>query len=52
VQDGDRARVEGTPTLFINGKRFNGAITTDNLGNVINDQLKTAKPVTASNLKP
>ncbi len=34
VQDGDRAGVEGTPTIFVNGQRYNGAI-----------DLATLKPV-------
>jgi len=27
VQDGDRAGVQGTPTMFVNGQRFNGPIS-------------------------
>ena len=50
VQDGDRAHVEGTPTIFVNGQRFNGQITAESLGTAIQDELKSksAKPVTAS----
>ena len=50
TQDGDRARVEGTPTVFVNGQRFNGQITAQALGPVINDQLKnkTAKSTAGS----
>ncbi len=50
VQDGDRAHVEGTPTIFVNGQRFNGQITAETLGPIINDELKSqgAKAVTAS----
>ncbi|MDQ2843449.1 MAG: thioredoxin domain-containing protein [Acidobacteriota bacterium] len=41
VQDGDQAGVEGTPTLFINGQRYNGPIA-----------LSALKPVFDSELKP
>jgi protein-disulfide isomerase len=40
IQDGDRAGVEGTPTLFINGQRYNGAIALDALKPVLDAQLK------------
>ncbi|MBV8865829.1 MAG: thioredoxin domain-containing protein [Acidobacteriaceae bacterium] len=41
VQDGDHAGVEGTPTLFINGQRYNGPIA-----------LNALKPVFEAELKP
>jgi protein-disulfide isomerase len=40
VQDGDRAGVEGTPTLFINGQRYNGPLEASVLAPVLNAQLK------------
>jgi protein-disulfide isomerase len=40
IQDGDRAGVEGTPTLFINGQRYNGAIALEALKPVLDAQLK------------
>jgi protein-disulfide isomerase len=40
VQDGDHANVEGTPTIFINGQRYNGAI-----------QLQFLKPLVAAEIK-
>ena len=50
VQDGDRVRVEGTPTVFVNGQRFNGQITADGLSAVIDEALKNqvAKPAVAA----
>ena len=43
VQDGDHAGVEGTPTLFINGQRYNGAISPDALRPLFESALKTGK---------
>ncbi|MBV9303164.1 MAG: thioredoxin domain-containing protein [Acidobacteriaceae bacterium] len=40
VQDGDRAGVTGTPTLFINGQHYNGPIELDTLKPVIDAELK------------
>lgn len=50
VQDGDRVRVEGTPTVFVNGQRFNGQITASALGAVIDENLKNkgSKPTVAA----
>lgn len=45
VQDGNRAGVEGTPTLFINGQRYNGAITLDMLKPIMDAELKHAAQV-------
>jgi protein-disulfide isomerase len=54
IQDGDRAGVEGTPTLFINGQRYNGAIALDALTPVLDAQLKhpVAERKTASGRTP
>jgi protein-disulfide isomerase len=49
IQDGDRAGVEGTPTLFINGQRYNGPLEASVLEPVLNAELKSghaAKPAT------
>ncbi len=46
VQDGDRAHVEGTPTLFISGQRYNGQVTLASLKPIIDAEL--AGPQTAS----
>jgi protein-disulfide isomerase len=43
VQDGDKAGVEGTPTLFINGQRYNGAINLQILKPLLDAALKTPK---------
>ena len=40
IQDGDRAGVEGTPTLFINGQKYNGPLEADILTPILNAQLK------------
>ncbi len=41
VQDGNDAGVEGTPTLFIDGQRYNGAILLSALKPVLDDELKS-----------
>lgn len=44
VQDGTTANVQGTPTIFINGQKYNGAITYDALKPILDAELKlTAK---------
>jgi protein-disulfide isomerase len=49
LQDGNNAGVEGTPTIFINGQRYNGRIELPNLRPLIEAELKkTGKQVTAS----
>ncbi len=45
VQDGDHAGVEGTPTLFINGQRYNGPIVLDSLKPIFTAELEPGKPV-------
>ena len=40
VQDGDKAGVEGTPTIFINGQRYNGAINLQILKPLLDGALK------------
>jgi len=47
VQDGDRAHVEGTPTLFISGQRYNGQITVAALKPVIDSELAGAQTASA-----
>ncbi len=51
VQDGDRAGVEGTPTLFINGQRYNGPITLSYMKLVMDAQLNK-KPAQTASAKP
>ena len=46
IQDGDNAGVSGTPTLFVNGRRYNANVTLDALKPVLDAQLKT--PVTTA----
>lgn len=40
VQDGNQADVEGTPTIFIDGQRYNGAITLEALKPILDAELK------------
>jgi protein-disulfide isomerase len=42
MQDGEKAGVEGTPTVFINGKRYGGSLELAPMRNVILAELKTA----------
>jgi len=53
MTDGEHIGVDSTPTLFVNGQRYNGPVTLAALKPVIDDQLKhPAKPVkTASNAR-
>jgi predicted DsbA family dithiol-disulfide isomerase len=49
LQDGNDAGVEGTPTIFVNGQRYNGRIQLSNLRQVVDAELKKgAKQETAS----
>ena len=43
VQDGNQAGVEGTPSVFINGQRYNGPITASALKVIIDGKLQFAK---------
>jgi protein-disulfide isomerase len=49
VQDGDNAGVNGTPTLFINGKRYNSNVTLTALKPLLDAELK--KSVTTASAK-
>ncbi len=40
IADGDRAGVQGTPTLFIDGQRFNGPLVMQILKPLVGEQLK------------
>jgi protein-disulfide isomerase len=44
VQDGNRAGVEGTPTIFINGQRYNGPIVLATLKPILDAELKHNAP--------
>ena len=39
-QDGDKAGVEGTPAVFINGQRYNGSLALEPMRKVIDAELK------------
>lgn len=43
VDDGDKAGVEGTPTVFINGRKYNGSLDLADFRKVIDAELKNAK---------
>jgi protein-disulfide isomerase len=45
VQDGDSVGVSGTPTVFVNGQRYNGRITLDALRPVLDAELQHATQV-------
>ena len=51
MQAGDELDVEGTPTLFVDGRYLNGAVPREQLVSVIQDELKrrASRGVTASN---
>ena len=42
VADGDQAGVEGTPTIFIDGRRYNGSLALDAIRPVLESELKAA----------
>jgi protein-disulfide isomerase len=57
VDEGVQAGVQGTPTIFVNGKRYNGPVETAPLDQVLEAELKTvsthaASPRTASSRTP
>jgi protein-disulfide isomerase len=43
VEDGDRAGVEGTPSIFINGRKYNGDLDLPAIRTIIDGELKKAK---------
>jgi protein-disulfide isomerase len=43
LEDGDRAGVEGTPSVFINGRKYNGSLDLPAIRKVIDEELKNAK---------
>jgi protein-disulfide isomerase len=44
MEDGDRAGVEGTPTVFINGRKYNGSLDLPAIRTVIDEELKKPAP--------
>lgn len=48
VEDGDKAGVQGTPTIFINGQRYNGAISLQYLKPIFDEAIKQAPKMQAS----
>jgi protein-disulfide isomerase len=46
IQDGDSAGVSGTPTLFVNGKRYNANVTLEALKPILDAEL--TKPLTTA----
>jgi protein-disulfide isomerase len=48
VDDGDKAGVQGTPTIFINGQRYNGAISLQYLKPIFDEAIKQAPKMQAS----
>ena len=39
--EGEQAGVQGTPTLFVNGKRYNGALEVEAIESVLQAELKS-----------
>jgi protein-disulfide isomerase len=50
VHDGDEAQVQGTPTLFINGQRYNGPLNAAALKLILDQQLKKAPAETPASV--
>ena len=50
IQDGDNAGVNGTPTIFVNGQRYNSNVTLSALKPVLEAEMK--KPVTKASTTP
>lgn len=48
IQDGDDAGVNGTPTLFVDGKRYNASLTLEALKPVIDQELKGSPSATTA----
>ena len=46
--DGEKAGVMGTPTIFVNGQRYNGPVKLSALKPVIDGELKPAPPAKKS----
>lgn len=46
IGDGDKSGVEATPTVFINGQRYNGSLELDAIKPVLDAQLKRPAPKT------
>ena len=44
LQQGEEAGVEGTPTIFVNGKHYNGSLELQPFSDVLRQELKTAAP--------
>jgi protein-disulfide isomerase len=43
VEDGDRAGVEGTPSVYINGRKYNGSLDLPDIRKIIDEELKKSK---------
>jgi protein-disulfide isomerase len=43
LQQGEDAGVEGTPTIFVNGKHYNGSLELQPFGEVLRNELKAAQ---------
>jgi protein-disulfide isomerase len=43
VQDGERAGVEGTPSVFIDGRKYNGDLDLAAMRKVIDEELKKGR---------
>jgi len=48
LEQGEQAGVEGTPTVFVNGKHYNGSLALQPFSDVLQGELKTGRKLTAS----
>ena len=48
ISEGEHIGVDSTPTLFVDGRRFNGALTVAALKPIIDDELKHQAKAVAS----
>jgi protein-disulfide isomerase len=43
LKDGEQAGVEGTPSIYVNGQKYNGLLDLPKFGKVLDEQLKKVK---------
>ncbi len=48
LAQGEEAGVEGTPTVFVNGKHYNGSLALEPFSEVLREELKAGQKLTVS----
>jgi protein-disulfide isomerase len=43
IADGDKVDIQGTPTIFVNGKRYNGGLEIPLMKPILDAELKSKK---------